>query len=168
MPRPGQHRPTICKHFVIIILSSFLNTTEPELYFVFSEWGGWDELECHELFADSRSVSEQFQCKFKKDKQQQTIIVAGIAFWYQAWYFFYLSITSVFCDLQKNYVVAELKREPNSSSGVSIHHSVGSISLGRDICVPEQDTHMCITIIASLHPGVNGYLWGLRWFLWLI
>ena len=33
--------------------------------------------------------------------------------------------------------------------------------------------HLCpwarhLTIIASLHPGVNGYLWGQRWFLWLI
>ena len=31
--------------------------------------------------------------------------------------------------------------------------------------------HLCpwarhLTIIASLHPGVNGYLWGQRWFLW--
>ena len=25
-----------------------------------------------------------------------------------------------------------------------------------------------LTIIASLHPGVNGDLWGQRWFLWLI
>ena len=33
--------------------------------------------------------------------------------------------------------------------------------------------HLCswarhLTIIASLHPGVNGYLLGQRWFLWLI
>ena len=33
--------------------------------------------------------------------------------------------------------------------------------------------HLCpwarhLTMIASLHPGVNGYLWGQSWFLWLI
>ena len=31
----------------------------------------------------------------------------------------------------------------------------------------EQDTYI-VTIIASLHPGVNGYLWGQRWFMLLI
>ena len=36
-------------------------------------------------------------------------------------------------------VVAKRIRVPNSSSGASVHRSVGS-NPGRDACVPEQDT----------------------------
>ena len=50
--------------------------------------------------------------------------------------------------------MAERIRAPNSSSGASVQQSVG-LNPGRDTCVPEQDT---LTLIASPHPGVNGYL----------
>ena len=59
-------------------------------------------------------------------------------------------------------VVAERIGGPNSSSGVSVQQSMG-LNPGRDTCVPKQDTQP-----SSLHTGVNGYLWGQRWFLWLI
>ena len=49
--------------------------------------------------------------------------------------------------------MAERIRVPNSSSGASAQQRVG-LYPSCDTCVPEQDT----TIIASLHPGVNGYL----------